>query len=452
MTMDKRVFERKIYNKLKEWKERSQGDSAVLIEGARRIGKSTVAREFGKNEYRSFILVDFSDLTPALADIFELINDRDYFFLMLQTLTGVTLYERESLIIFDEVQLFPKARQAIKHLVADHRYDYIETGSLISIRKNIENILIPSEEERLLMFPMDFEEFLNAQGKQLTFELIRKAFQGDVPLPESVHRRLMTEFRLYMLVGGMPQAVAKYMEKNNFEEVDIIKREIIRLYLEDFGKIDPDGRAAALFEAIPTELSRNTLRYKVGSVIDNARAERLRPLLREMEASMTVNFSYHADKPEIGMRLHADFNAFKLFLGDTGLFITLAFMDKDFTGNIIYQKLLLDKLPADLGYVYENAVAQCLRAAGHNLFYYTFKERKKDSEANSYYEIDFLIASGAKISPIEVKSSSVRVHKSLDEFGRKFSAYIGSKYIISTKPYRKEAGITFLPVYMTPFL
>ncbi|MDE5875620.1 MAG: AAA family ATPase, partial [Muribaculaceae bacterium] len=364
--MDKRIFKRKIYQKLLEWKQRSDGSSAILIEGARRIGKSTVAKEFGRNEYKSYIIIDFSDLTPELKDIFEMISDRDYFFLMLQTLTGVALYERESLIIFDEVQLYPKARQAIKHLVADHRYDYIETGSLISIRKNVENILIPSEEERIQMFPMDFEEFLNARNKPLTYELIRNAYEKDITLPESVHRRLMTEFRLYMLVGGMPQAVEKYLEKNNFEEVDKIKREIIALYLEDFGKIDPDGMAAALFEAIPSELSRNTLRYKVGTVIENSRAERLRPLLREMKASMTVNFSYHADKPEIGLRLHASIDVFKLFISDTGLFVTLSFMDKAFTGNEIYKKLLLDKLPSDLGYVYENVVAQILMAAGHN--------------------------------------------------------------------------------------
>lgn len=422
-----------------------------MIEGARRVGKSTVAREFGEKEYRSYILIDFSDITPDMADIFEMISNRDYFFLMLQTLTGVTLYERESLIIFDEVQLYPKARQAIKHLVADGRYDYLETGSLISIKKNVEKILIPSEEERLLMFPMDFEEFLEAKGKGMTFDLIRNAYKTSTSLPDSVHRRLMTEFRLYMLVGGMPQAVSMYLDRNNFEDVDRVKRDILNLYLDDFMKIDPDGRASALFEAIPSELSRNTLRYKVGSVIENSRVERLLPVLQEMKASMTVNFTYHADKPEVGFRLHADMNTFKLFLGDTGLFITLAFMDKDFTENIIYQKLLLDKLPADLGYVYENAVAQILRASGHNLFYYTFS-KKDEKDRAVYYEIDFLISSGSKIDPIEVKSSSIRSHKSLDEFGVKFSSKIGTKYIITTKPFKKEGDIWFIPIYMAPLL
>lgn len=422
-----------------------------MIEGARRVGKSTVAREFGEKEYRSYILIDFSDITPDMADIFEMISNRDYFFLMLQTLTGVTLYERESLIIFDEVQLYPKARQAIKHLVADGRYDYLETGSLISIKKNVEKILIPSEEERLLMFPMDFEEFLEAKGKGMTFDLIRNAYKTSTSLPDSVHRRLMTEFRLYMLVGGMPQAVNMYLDRNNFEDVDRVKRDILNLYLDDFMKIDPDGRASALFEAIPSELSRNTLRYKVGSVIENSRVERLLPVLQEMKASMTVNFTYHADKPEVGFRLHADMNTFKLFLGDTGLFITLAFMDKDFTENIIYQKLLLDKLPADLGYVYENAVAQILRASGHNLFYYTFS-KKDEKDRAVYYEIDFLISSGSKIDPIEVKSSSIRSHKSLDEFGVKFSSKIGTKYIITTKPFKKEGDIWFIPIYMAPLL
>ena len=449
--METRIFKRKIYSRLVEWKERSKGSTALMIEGARRVGKSTVAREFGEKEYRSYILIDFSDITPDMADIFEMISNRDYFFLMLQTLTGVTLYERESLIIFDEVQLYPKARQAIKHLVADGRYDYLETGSLISIKKNVEKILIPSEEERLLMFPMDFEEFLEAKGKGMTFDLIRNAYKTSTSLPDSVHRRLMTEFRLYMLVGGMPQAVNMYLDRNNFEDVDRVKRDILNLYLDDFMKIDPDGRASALFEAIPSELSRNTLRYKVGSVIENSRVERLLPVLQEMKASMTVNFTYHADKPEVGFRLHADMNTFKLFLGDTGLFITLAFMDKDFTENIIYQKLLLDKLPADLGYVYENAVAQILRASGHNLFYYTFS-KKDEKDRAVYYEIDFLISSGSKIDPIEVKSSSIRSHKSLDEFGVKFSSKIGTKYIITTKPFKKEGDIWFIPIYMAPLL
>lgn len=449
--METRIFKRKIYSRLVEWKERSKGSTALMIEGARRVGKSTVAREFGEKEYRSYILIDFSDITPDMADIFEMISNRDYFFLMLQTLTGVTLYERESLIIFDEVQLYPKARQAIKHLVAEGRYDYLETGSLISIKKNVEKILIPSEEERLLMFPMDFEEFLEAQGKGMTFDLIRNAYKTSTSLPDSVHRRLMTEFRLYMLVGGMPQAVNMYLDRNNFEDVDRVKRDILNLYLDDFMKIDPDGRASALFEAIPSELSRNTLRYKVGSVIENSRVERLLPVLQEMKASMTVNFTYHADKPEVGFRLHADMDTFKLFLGDTGLFITLAFMDKDFTENIIYQKLLLDKLPADLGYVYENAVAQILRASGHNLFYYTFS-KKDEKDRAVYYEIDFLISSGSKIDPIEVKSSSIRSHKSLDEFGVKFSSKIGTKYIITTKPFKKEGDIWFIPIYMAPLL
>lgn len=380
--MEEKIFNRKIYPHLKEWKERAKGSSAILIEGARRIGKSTVAKEFARHEYKSFIAIDFTDVSQDILDIFDMVSDRDYFFLMLQTLTGVTLHERESVIIFDEIQFFPRARQAIKHLVADGRYDYIETGSLISIRQNVKDILIPSEEERLKMFPLDFEEFLDAIGKPLVYPLIRKSFEDRKPLPEPVHRRIMTDFRLYMLIGGMPQAVNAYLEKNNFEAVDRIKRNILQLYSDDFRKIDPTGRASALFESIPSELSRNTGRYKVGSVIDNGRASRMAVVLQDMADSMTVNFAYHADNPGVGLRLHANMDMFKLFLSDTGLFITLAFMDKDFTDNIIYQKLLLDKLPSDLGYVYENVVAQMLRAAGHNLFYYTFKETGEGAKPN----------------------------------------------------------------------
>ncbi len=445
--MEEKIFNRKIYPHLKEWKERAKGSSAILIEGARRIGKSTVAKEFARHEYKSFIAIDFTDVSQDILDIFDMVSDRDYFFLMLQTLTGVTLHERESVIIFDEIQFFPRARQAIKHLVADGRYDYIETGSLISIRQNVKDILIPSEEERLKMFPLDFEEFLDAIGKPLVYPLIRKSFEDRKPLPEPVHRRIMTDFRLYMLIGGMPQAVNAYLEKNNFEAVDRIKRNILQLYSDDFRKIDPTGRASALFESIPSELSRNTGRYKVGSVIDNGRASRMAVVLQDMADSMTVNFAYHADNPGVGLRLHANMDMFKLFLSDTGLFITLAFMDKDFTDNIIYQKLLLDKLPSDLGYVYENVVAQMLRAAGHNLFYYTFKETGEGAKPK-YYEIDFLLSDEAKISPVEVKSSSYLSHSSLDLFCRKFSSRTGAIYIFSVKPMSRVGELLILPVYM----
>ena len=445
--MEEKIFNRKIYPHLKEWKERAKGSSAILIEGARRIGKSTVAKEFARHEYKSFIAIDFTDVSQDILDIFDMVSDRDYLFLMLQTLTGVTLHERESVIIFDEIQFFPRARQAIKHLVADGRYDYIETGSLISIRQNVKDILIPSEEERLKMFPLDFEEFLDAIGKPLVYPLIRKSFEDRKPLPEPVHRRIMTDFRLYMLIGGMPQAVNAYLEKNNFEAVDRIKRNILQLYSDDFRKIDPTGRASALFESIPSELSRNTGRYKVGSVIDNGRASRMAVVLQDMADSMTVNFAYHADNPGVGLRLHANMDMFKLFLSDTGLFITLAFMDKDFTDNIIYQKLLLDKLPSDLGYVYENVVAQMLRAAGHNLFYYTFKETGEGAKPK-YYEIDLLLSDGAKISPVEVKSSSYLSHSSLDLFCRKFSSRTGARYMFSVKPLSRDGELLILPVYM----
>ena len=350
------------------------------------------------------------------------------------------------------MQFCPKARQAIKHLVKDGRFHYIETGSLISIKRNTKGILIPSEERRIDMYPMDFEEFLWAIGKEPTFELIRYSYQNIKPLGDAINRDMMKLFRLYMLIGGMPQAVAEYLRSPNFETVDDIKRDIINLYLDDFEKIDEKGRASTIFKSIPAELARNTMRYRVGGVIENARLSRLEAVFGEINKSKTVNFAYHANDPNVGFALHAGYDFFKMFIADTALFITLAFMDKDFTENIIYEKLLIDKLPADLGYIYENVVAQLLTAAGHSLYYYTFKERLAGVAEARSYEIDFLISRKDKICPIEVKSSGYKSHKSLDEFQRKFSSRIQQRYLLYTKDIRKEEDILCLPVYMTGLL
>ena len=441
-------FKRKIYNTMLQWKSKRQGDTALLIQGARRIGKSTIAKEFALHEYRSHILIDFSKVSKEVSDLFNDVSDLNYLFLRLQFIYQVQLYERESVIIFDEVQLQPLARQAIKHLVKDHRYDYIETGSLISVRSKSRNILIPSEETKVDMYPMDYEEFRWALGDTATIPLLRAAFEKKMPLSDAVHRKLMRDFRLYMLVGGMPQAVSTYIRTNNFTAVDQTKRDIIALYEEDFGKIDDSGRAKALYDAIPAQLSRNAMRYQVGKAIADERAERIMNIVKEMEDSMTVNVVYHADDPNAGLALTKNEEYFKMYASDTGLFVTLAFKDADITENVIYDKLLNDKLSTNLGYVYENVIAQMLKAAGKNLFYHTIPY----AEGKKYYEVDFVIPDKHKISPIEVKSSGYRTHKSLDEFCAKFSDRIMNKYLIYTKDYKRENGVEYIPVYMTMFL
>lgn len=437
-----------------QWKQENNGQTALLIKGARRIGKSTIAEEFARREYESHIIIDFSIADDAVKELFSHLSDLNFFFLRLQSLFNVSLHKRQSVIIFDEVQLYPQARQAIKHLVKDGRYDYIETGSLLSIKKNVKGIVIPSEETRICMYPLDFEEFLWAVNKPQTYDLIKYSYQNFKLLGDAVNRELMRYFRLYMLVGGMPQSVNAYLESNNFSAVDAVKRTILELYIDDFRKIDPTGRASRLFTSIPAELSRNAMRYQVGSVIENATASRLGELLMDVADSMTVNFSYHANDPSVGFSLHADYNCFKLFLADTGLFVTLAFMDRDYTENVIYQKLLSDKLAVDLGYVYENAIAQMLKSAGNELFYYTFQEEviKEGNKIFRNYEVDFLISRKDKICPIEVKSSGYNAHKSLDMFLQKYSARTLNSYLLYTKDMRKDHDIICLPAYMTGLL
>jgi len=441
-------FKRKMYDTMLKWKSERNGDTALLIQGARRIGKSTIAEEFARNEYKSYILIDFSNVSEEVSDLFKDISDLNYLFLRLQFIYHVQLYERESVIIFDEVQLQPLARQAIKHLVKDHRYDYIETGSLISVRSRSRNIIIPSEETKVDMFPMDYEEFRWALGDTATIPLLRNAFEKKLPLGDAVHRKLMRDFRLYMLVGGMPQAVAAYIKTNNFTAVDLAKRDIIALYEEDFGKIDDSGRAKAMYDAIPAQLSKNALRYQVGKAVKDEKVERIVNVVKEMEDSMTVNVTYHSDDPNAGLALTKNEEYFKMYASDTGLFVTLAFKDSDITENVIYDKLLNDKLSTNLGYVYENVIAQMLRVTGKNLFYHTIPY----AEGKKYYEIDFVIPHKHKISPVEVKSSGYKTHKSLDVFCSKFSDRIMHKYLIYTKDYKKENGVEYIPVYMTMFL
>lgn len=444
--MPKSIFKRKIYDTIHDWKQKSNGHSALLVEGARRVGKSTVVEEFARNEYLSYILIDFNRASKEVQSLFDDLMDLDFIFLRLQQIYSKTLHTRKSVIIFDEVQSCPKARQAIKYLVQDGRYDYIETGSLISIKKNTEGITIPSEEDRIQMYPMDYEEFRWALGDTATVPLLKLFWDKKIPMG-AAHRETQKNLRLYMLVGGMPQAVNAYLDTNNLQAVDEVKRRIIRLYEEDFIKIDPTEKVSKLFLSIPSMLSRNTSRYVASSVIGDLDEAKEIELLKSLEDSKTVNFAYHADDPNVGLPITANYDKFKLYVGDTGLFITLAFWDKSFTDNVIYNKLLTDKLPVNLGYVYENLVAQMLVAAGNRLFYHTWPKDEKH-----YYEIDFLLSRGSKLCPVEVKSSGYKAHASLDAFCLKYSSRIKERYLVYTKDLFREGDMVYVPAYMTPLL
>ncbi len=440
------TFKRKIYDRMLEWKRSRNGKTALLIEGARRVGKSTIVKQFAEHEYQSFILIDFNQASKQVKELFEDLMNLEYIFLQLQAIYNVILIERKSVIIFDEVQECPKARQAIKYLVADGRYDYIETGSLISMKKNTQSITIPSEEQRMGMFPMDYEEFRWAVGDEVTMPLLKTFFDKRIALG-AAHRKAMRDLRLYMLVGGMPQAVKEYLETNNLSLVDQVKRDILHLYQDDFQKIDASGRLERLYMKIPSQLNKSANRYKPNQILGDVQDEKMQELLYDLEDSRTVQFCYRTNDPNVGMSLTEDRSRFKIYCADTGLFVTLAFWDKDFTENIIYQKLLSDKLSANLGYVYENLVAQMLTAAGNKLFYYSWP---KDDKHN--YEIDFLLSRGTKLEPIEVKSSGYNTHASLDAFCQKFSKVIDKSYLIYTKDFNKDGTTTLLPVYMTPLL
>ena len=441
------IFKRKIYSEMLDWKMESAGESALLIEGPRRVGKSTIVKQFARNEYRSHIIIDFAKASSEEKGLFNDISDLDYFFTRLKLLKGVSLYERESVIVFDEVQQFPVARQAIKYLVEDCRYDYIETGSLISIHKNVDNIVIPSEEEAISMFPMDYEEFRWALGDNDTITLLREMLEKKKPLGDDVNRRMLRDFRLYMLVGGMPQAVDKYIETLDLMKVDKVKRGIIRIYEQDFHKLDKSDKAKAIFKAIPSELYKNATRYQMTTVVGKMNGDTVRGLVEMIEDSRTVNIAYHSNDPNVGMELTSDKSSYKMYICDTGLFVTLAFWDKKFTENIIYQKLLNDKLDANLGYVYENAVAQALASSGNKLFYYTWLDAN-----NHAYEVDFLLSRGPKLWPLEVKSAGYNTHKSLDEFCKKFSGRISNRFLVYTKDLRKDHDTIMIPIYMVGLL
>ena len=439
-------FKRKAYDKLVQWKTDYAQNYAVLLEGTRRVGKSTIAEQFARNEYRSYILIDFSKASNEIKSCFDDINDLDMFFLRLQALTGVNLYKEESVVIFDEVQLFPKARQAIKHLVKDGRYHYIETGSLISIKKNVENILIPSEEMKIDVYPMDYEEFCWATNQN--FDMLKKIYDMNKSIGQEVNRKLMRDIRVYMAVGGMPQAVEAYTAGQNFSMIDQIKRQIIVLYEDDFKKIDPSGRLSSIYHSIPAQLSKEAKRYSLSKTLGRRKNEKDDSLIYDLIDSKTVIASYNSTDPRVSLSLTKDLSSYKLYIADTGLFVTLMFIDRPATENEIYAKLLADKLPANLGYLYENLVAQMITSTGRELYYHTWE--KKGS--THYYEIDFLISNGSKVSAIEVKSAGAGKHESLLEFRKKYSKNIKNSYIVSQKDIDKKEELKFMPVYLTPFL
>ena len=395
-------YKRNAYQKLLEWKQQYSGKYAVLLEGARRVGKSTIAENFAKSEYRSYILIDFSKTTKSILECFDDIGNLNMFFLRLQAETGITLYEHDSLIIFDEVQLFPKARQAIKHLVADGRYHYLETGSWISIKKNVQDILIPSEEMKIQIYPMDYEEFCDATGNN--YELLYQIYSMNTAVGQAANRKLMRDLRTYMAVGGMPQAVESYIAGGNFSQIDMVKRQIISLYEDDFKKIDPSGRISALYHSIPAQLAKDSRKYRITTAIGKKNSTKSEELLYELIDSKTILPCYNSTDPAASLPDTKDFDSYKLYLSDTGLFVTLMFIDRPVTENDIYARLLSDKLPANLGFLYENLAAQMIAAAGRELYYHTWEKHG----STHYYEVDFLISEGSKINAFEIKSSGDR--------------------------------------------
>lgn len=443
-------FKRKIYDKLLEWKNGSKGTRALLVEGARRVGKSTIVEEFGKNEYESYILIDFAHPRPKTIELFDDFYDLDDFFFNLQFIYGKKLYDRNSLIIFDEVQMCPKARQAIKYLVADGRYDYLETGSLISIKKNVEGIVIPSEERKIQMYPLDYEEFLWAINKSEHYDMLRMAYEKKKPLGNVFHKTAMDMYRKYMVIGGMPQAVQTYLTTNNLQDVDLVKRDILQLYDDDLRKIDSTGRLSRILEHIPSQLAHNYNYFRTRTVVENRNLnnDKILEMVADLDSSKIVLVSEKISNPAVNLGDSVDLNYFKLYLLDTGLFITLMFKDKEFVDNTLYTKLMSGNLSANLGYLFENVVCQMLASHNRGLYYYAYR----DEERHKNYEIDYIFSKDNKICPIEVKSSSNYSYSSLDNFKEKYSKLIDKRYIFHTKDYKRIDDIECLPIYLSQFL
>lgn len=445
-------MKRKIYRRLLEWKEKDNGNCALLLDGARRVGKSYIAEEFGKNEYKSYLMIDFAHLPQEVRSIFENdINDFDLFFNKLSAYYRKALYRRDSLIIFDEVQRYPAARELIKYLVADGRYDYLETGSLISLRMNVEDIVIPSEEEHVEMFPMDFEEFLWAMGDDKTVPFLKECFENLRPLGQAMHRRVMNDFRQYILVGGMPQAVETYMKSKSFEDTDRIKRRILTLYREDITKFAKgyEAKVLSIFDEMPAQLSKTEKKYKLSNVDKGARFREYENAFLWLTEAMVVNACYNATEPTVGLAMSEEHTTRKCYMGDTGLLVTHSFMDDKFADNELYRDILLDRLHVNEGMLMENIVAQQLRMSGHKLYFYS---RSDTNNRENNMEIDFLIRKKRKICPVEVKSGGYRKHSSLDKFRSRFKGKIGQPYILYTKDIAVKEDVVHLPIYMTMFL
>lgn len=449
-------MKRKIYNRLLNWKETQNGQTAILIDGARRVGKSYIVEEFARKEYKSFVLIDFSKEDKQLKQLFEdHLSDLDVFFRMLSLLKDVKLYPRESVIVFDEVQQYPPARAAIKHLVKDGRFDYIETGSLVSINRNVKNIVIPSEEERIDMHPMDFEEFMWAVGQEGLMDYIRECFSLRKPLGNLLHRKAMELFRQYMIVGGMPQAVESYIKDKDFDKVDHIKRNILNIYRADISKYAAgyEQRVTRVFDTIPSQLQRHEKRFRISDLEKGARTRSYANAFFWLEESRVINVCYAATEPNVGLNLSRNDAKRKLYMADTGLLIAMAFDEKDIQQGQLYKKLMFDKLEINKGMLVENIVAQMLRAAGNKLYFYTNASHDKEDKM----EIDFLIrkpsvTSRHNISPIEVKSSTRYTLTSLNKYRRKYAEYLATAYVIHSNDYEEKDGIAFVPFYMTPLL
>ena len=450
-------MKRKIYNKLLEWKHESNGEYALLIDGARRVGKSYIVRQFAEKEYRSYVILDFNLVSKSIKDLFENdLDNLDRFFTYLSNYTGKTLYTRDTLIVFDEVQQYPKARAAIKYLVKDGRYDYIETGSLISIKKNVEGIVIPSEEEHIKMFPMDFEEFLWAMGEEMLMPFIKDCFERKKPLGQLMHRRAMDYFRLYMIVGGMPQAVEKYVETRDFAKVDKLKRRILELYRSDISKYAKgyDTKVKSIFEEIPSQLQKHEKKFRLSALKEGARARDYETAFFWLDDAMIINSCYNTTEPNVGLNLNKDTNTMKCYMADTGLLISHAFDANEIVSEDLYRKILLDKLEMNSGMIVENIVAQMLRTAGHKLFFYS---NASMTDKDSRMEIDFLIAKSKittrhNISPIEVKSSVRYTLTSLRKCIAKYGSYLSTAYVIHPADLKEEDNIVYLPLYMCPLL
>ena len=450
-------MKRKIYDKLLEWKRDSAGKTALLVDGARRVGKSYIVEEFAKAEYKSYLIIDFNNTGNDILDLFKnYLNDLDTLFMYLSGYYNIKLHRRESLIIFDEVQMFPRARSAIKYLVADGRFDYMETGSIVSIKKNVKDIVIPSEERHIKMYPMDFEEFIWAMGNETLIPIINMHFNDIKPLGQAMHRKAMDLFRQYLIIGGMPQAVAEYLSAFDFGKVDQIKRDILTLYRADIAKYANgyEMKVAGIFDEIPAQLNKHEKRFILSSITKEARFRDYEDALFWLDDAMIINTCYNSSEPNIGLKLNQDRLILKCYMADTGLLISHAFDETDIVTEEIYKKLLFDKLEVNKGMVIENIVAQMLVASGHKLYFYSNASR---TDSGSRMEIDFLIAkdkisSRHNISPIEVKSSKNYALTSIRKFREKYNTQLHTPYVLHTGDLKTEDGIVYLPIYMTPFL